>query len=60
MRLARAHIVNFRCLRDLQISFDEATVLVGANSTGKSSVLHALSWFFRGGSLSLNDRHGPS
>lgn len=58
MRLARAHIVNFRCLRDLNISFDEVTVLVGANSTGKSSVLHALDWFFRGGPLSSEDVHG--
>ncbi|MGA2928450.1 MAG: AAA family ATPase [Solirubrobacteraceae bacterium] len=58
MRLARAHIVNFRCLRDLSVSFDDVTVLVGANSTGKSSVLHALDWFFRGGPLCDEDIHG--
>ena len=58
MRLARAHIVNFRCLRDLSVSFDDVTVLVGANSTGKSSVLHALEWFFRGSPLTHEDIHG--
>lgn len=58
MRLVRAHIVNFRCLRDLRIAFDDVTVLVGANSTGKSTVLHALDWFFQGGPLSTEDVHG--
>lgn len=58
MRLVRAHIVNFRCLRDLSVSFDDVTVLVGTNSTGKSTVLHALDWFFRGGGLELEDIHG--
>lgn len=58
MRLARIHVVNFRCLRDLAMSFDDVTVLVGANSTGKSSVLHALAWFFGGGSLTEDDVSG--
>jgi putative ATP-dependent endonuclease of OLD family len=58
MRLLRAHVVNFRCLRDLHIAFDDVTVLVGANSTGKSTVLHALNWFFQGGSLTTEDVHG--
>lgn len=58
MRVRRAHIENFRCLRDLQVSFDDLTVLVGANSTGKSSVLHALSWFFDGGPLEEEDVNG--
>ncbi|WP_445152216.1 ATP-dependent nuclease [Baekduia sp. Peel2402] len=58
MRLLRVHVVNFRCLRDLHITFDDVTVLVGANSTGKSTVLHALNWFFQGGPLSMEDVHG--
>ena len=58
MRLARIHVVNFRCLRDLTMSFDDVTVLVGANSTGKSTVLHALAWFFDGGPLSEEDISG--
>lgn len=58
MRAVRIHVVNFRCLSDLAISFDEVTVLVGANSTGKSTVLHALAWFFDGGPLSVEDISG--
>jgi putative ATP-dependent endonuclease of the OLD family len=58
MRIARAHIVNFRCLSDLRLEFDDVTVLVGANSTGKSTVLHALRWFFEGGPLEPEDFSG--
>ncbi len=58
MRATRAHIENFRCLRELSISLDDVTVLVGANSTGKSSVLHALAWFFEGGPLQEEDING--
>jgi putative ATP-dependent endonuclease of the OLD family len=58
MRLARVHILNFRCLADLQLDFDDVTVLVGANSTGKSTVLDALRWLFDGGSLESEDLSG--
>jgi putative ATP-dependent endonuclease of the OLD family len=58
MRLAQIHVVNFRCLREFRMSFDEVTVLVGANSTGKSTVLHALEWFFDGGALAIEDVSG--
>lgn len=58
MRLAAIHIENFRCLRSADIEIGPATVLVGANGTGKSSVLHALNWFFAGGTLELDDVTG--
>lgn len=58
MRLARVHIINFRCLRELRLDLDEVTILVGANSTGKSSVLHALRWLFEGGLLEPEDLWG--
>jgi putative ATP-dependent endonuclease of OLD family len=58
MRITRAHIVNFRCLSDLKLEFDDVTVLVGANSTGKSTALHALRWFFEGGPLEQEDLSG--
>jgi putative ATP-dependent endonuclease of OLD family len=58
MRLSRVYIINFRCLAELQIELDDVTVFVGANSTGKSSVLHALQWFFEGGPLDLEDVAG--
>jgi hypothetical protein len=58
MRISRVHIVNFRCIGDLEVDFDDVTVLVGANGTGKSSVLHALAWFFNGGNLIGEDISG--
>lgn len=59
MRIERLHVRSFRCLDDLEVEFDERiTVLVGANSTGKSSVLHALRWFFAGGALDPADVGG--
>jgi putative ATP-dependent endonuclease of OLD family len=58
MRIASAHIVNFRCIRELAVDFEDVTVLVGANGAGKSSILHALSWFFNGGTLTVDDVNG--
>lgn len=58
MRIARVRITHFRCLKDLDTSLDDVTVLVGANGTGKSSLLHALRWFFEGGRLNEEDHAG--
>jgi putative ATP-dependent endonuclease of the OLD family len=58
MQLSRVHIINFRCLQELVIDLDDVTVLVGANSTGKSTLLHALRWFFEGGTLNTEDFWG--
>lgn len=58
MRIVRAHIINFRCLGDVEVTFDDVTTLIGPNGVGKSTVLHALDWFFNGSpnySLSDND-----
>lgn len=55
MRLASARFEKYRCLRDVTVEFDEATVLVGANGTGKSSVLRGLNWLFNGGPLDEDD-----
>ncbi len=58
MRIDHVHIENYRCLDDVVLSLDDATVLLGPNSTGKSSALHALRWFFDGGDLALDDVGG--
>lgn len=58
MQVARVRIINFRCLSELELELADPTVLVGANGTGKSSVLHALSWFFSGGMLDIDDVAG--
>ncbi|HEY8379874.1 MAG TPA: AAA family ATPase [Nannocystis sp.] len=40
--LARLHVQNFKCLRDVDITFGPLTVLIGPNDSGKSSILDAL------------------
>jgi predicted ATP-dependent endonuclease of OLD family len=41
-------IKNYRCLRDVDIRFDDITTFIGPNGVGKSAVLRALDWFFYG------------
>ena len=60
MRIEKVRIENYRCLHSLKMEFDEITVLIGANSTGKSSVLKALGWFFEGGELEPEDVCGQT
>lgn len=60
MRLLRVQIENFRCIEELTLELDDVTVLVGANSTGKSSALHAVGWFFEGGNLDVADIAGQN
>lgn len=60
MRISQIAVRNFRCLDDIDLSLDPVTVLVGANGTGKSSVLHAVAWFFDGGQLELADIGGDA
>lgn len=40
--LSRVQIENFRGLRALDADFDATTVLLGPNSSGKTSILHAI------------------
>lgn len=47
MRLASVRIENLRSFKDETISLDDYTCLVGANGSGKSTVLCALNVFFR-------------
>lgn len=47
MKLASIRIENLRSFSDATISFDDYTCLVGANGSGKSTVLTALNVFFR-------------
>lgn len=55
MRLAKIEVENFRCLDDVAVDLDDVTILVGANGSGKSSLLRALDWFFSGHPLTLAD-----
>jgi predicted ATPase len=36
------HVQNFKCLRDVTITFEPLTVLIGPNDSGKTSILDAL------------------
>ena len=56
MRIKNVHIKNFRSLIDTNIDFDEITTFIGPNGVGKSTILHALDWFFNGKPGSLTDR----
>lgn len=57
MRLAKVRIRSYRCLKDLEVSLDDYTALIGPNGSGKASVLYALDWFLNGGPLSEEDIH---
>ena len=48
MRIASVSIRNFRALKNVEIEFDAVTTFIGPNGVGKSTVLHALDWFFNG------------
>ena len=45
MRIESVRISNFRSLRDVEVTLDDMTVLIGANSSGKTSVLEAIRMF---------------
>lgn len=47
MDLKDIQIKNFRCFKDELINFDNYTCFVGANGSGKSTILMALNVFFR-------------
>lgn len=55
MQIQSVHIRNYRSLQDIRLELTDITVLLGSNGTGKSSILHALNWFFNGGDLEVED-----
>lgn len=57
MRIVHVKIRNFRCLKEVDIDVDSYTALIGANGSGKSSVLYALDWFFKGHTLTADDAY---
>lgn len=46
MIIQNIHVENFRSLRDVDISCDTLTAIIGRNGTGKSTVLYALDAFY--------------
>ncbi len=47
MKIESVRIENFRSFKDETIKFDNYTCFVGANGSGKSTILNALNVFFR-------------
>ena len=47
MKIDSLRIENFRSFKDETITFDNYTCFVGANGSGKSTILYALNIFFR-------------
>lgn len=57
MRVSRIEISNFRSIKHAPIDVEPYTALIGTNGAGKSAVLYALDWFFKGGPLEVRDVH---
>jgi putative ATP-dependent endonuclease of the OLD family len=55
MRLTHLRIRNFRSCRDVVLELGGLHAFVGANNSGKSSVLRALDFLFNPSSRSLNE-----
>ena len=59
MILKSAHIKNFRSVRDVSVTFESQTAILGGNGTGKSTVLKALERFYGSStSVALDDFFG--
>lgn len=60
MRIAAVTIRNYRGLKNVTLQVDDYGAFIGANGSGKSSVLYALDWFFNATPLTEIDVHGCS
>jgi putative ATP-dependent endonuclease of OLD family len=58
MKLLTVNITNYRCLAEVSVDMDDLTILLGSNSAGKSSFLHALEFFFDNTTLDTADVFG--
>lgn len=55
MKISHIKVENYRSLKNVSFDVDDYSALVGANGSGKSSVLYALDWFFNGKPLEPTD-----
>ena len=60
MRIERLRIRNLRAAKDLEVTFDGTTALVGANGSGKSTILLALRVFFGEAAVSAEDYYNEN
>jgi putative ATP-dependent endonuclease of OLD family len=57
MKISHVTIQNYRSIERLDVDFDDYASFVGANGSGKSSVLYAVNWLINGGNLDPADVH---
>lgn len=55
MKIKRVEIRNFKAVRDFEGDFGELTTFIGPNGGGKSSILQAIEWLFRGDLKAADD-----
>ena len=48
MKLLRLKATNYRCLRDVSIELEDSNLFIGANASGKSTILDALRFLHEG------------
>ena len=60
MKIKEIHVKNFRSILDETLTFDDLTVLVGRNSSGKSSFLRALELFYNQAKATQLDFHNKT
>ena len=48
MRISQISVKNFRSLADVTLDLGDYAAFIGADGSGKSSVLYALDWFSNG------------
>lgn len=53
MKIKEIHVKNFRSILDETLTFDDLTILVGRNGSGKSSFLKALELFYNPSSIKI-------
>jgi putative ATP-dependent endonuclease of the OLD family len=65
MKISKVRIENFRCIRELDVVLEDTTVFIGANNSGKTSILQAVRialsrlWGRRGTGFTEHDVHCP-
>jgi putative ATP-dependent endonuclease of the OLD family len=59
-RISRISITNFRTCQSVTLPLDEFTPLVGQNNVGKSTILDALKWVVKPGTVAASDFADPA
>ena len=57
MKISHVRVQHYRSIESLDVDFDDYASFVGANGSGKSSVLYAVNWLINGGNLDPADVH---